>query len=141
MRDPGQIAFCRVRKIIEENFGKIATYDTVLPEVGTSYPFFYIGESFQNDDLLKNSVVGTINLTVHYWTDQVRARGKAVEDMRKFKSALYESENALENENDENTPNEETKVHFLRANSRILADNSTANPLLHGVIELYFSFS
>lgn len=140
MRDPGQIAFCRVRKIIEDMFGKFSTYDTVLPEVGTSYPFFYIGESFQNDELLKNSVVGTINLTVHYWTDQVRARGKAVEEMRKFKSALYESENALENE-DENTSNDETKVHFLRATSRILADNSTANPLLHGVIELYFSFS
>ena len=140
MRDPGQIAFCRVRKIIEDMFGKFSTYDTVLPEVGTSYPFFYIGESFQNDELLKNSVVGTINLTVHYWTDQVRARGKAVEDMRKFKSALYESENTLENE-DENTSNDEIKVHFLRANSRVLADNSTANPLLHGVIELYFSFS
>jgi hypothetical protein len=140
MKDPGQIAFCRVRKIIEELFGPYGIYDTVLPEVGTSYPFFYIGESFQNDELLKNSVVGTINLTVHYWTDQVRARGKAVEEMRKFKSALYESENTLGNE-DENTPNEETKVHFLRANSRILADNSTANPLLHGVIELYFSFS
>lgn len=140
MRDPGQIAFCRVRKIIEENFGKIATYDTILPEVGTSYPFFYIGESFQNDELLKNSVVGTINLTVHYWTDKVRARGTAVEDMRKFKSALYESENTLGNE-DKNTQNDETKVHFLRANSRILADNSTAVPLLHGVIELYFSFS
>lgn len=140
MKDPGQIAFRRVRKIIEESFGQFAIYDTVLPEVGTSYPFFYIGESFQNDELLKNSVVGTINLTVHYWTDKVRARGTAVEDMRKFKSALYESENTLENE-DENTQNDETKVHFLRANSRILADNSTANPLLHGVIELYFSFS
>ena len=140
MRDPGQIAFCRIRKIIEDNFGKFATYDTVLPEVGTSYPFFYIGESFQSDELLKNSVVGTINLTVHYWTDQVRARGKAVEEMRKFKSALYESENTLENE-DENAQNDETKVHFLRANSRILADNSTAVPLLHGVIELYFIFS
>lgn len=140
MRDPGQIAFCRVRKIIEENFGKFATYDTVLPEVGTSYPFFYIGESLQNDELLKNSVVGTINLTVHYWTDKVRARGTAVEDMRKFKSALYESGNTLENE-DENIQNDKTKVHFLRANSRILADNSTAVPLLHGVIELYFSFS
>lgn len=140
MRDPGQIAFCRIRKIIEDNFGKFATYDTVLPEVGMSYPFFYIGESFQSDELLKNSVVGTINLTVHYWTDQVRARGKAVEEMRKFKSALYESENTLENE-DENAQNDETKVHFLRANSRILADNSTAVPLLHGVIELYFSFS
>ena len=140
MRDPGQIAFCRIRKIIEDNFGKFATYDTVLPEVGTSYPFFYIGESFQSDELLKNSVVGTINLTVHYWTDQVRARGKAVEEMRKFKSALYESENTLGNE-DENAQNDETKVHFFRANSRILADNSTAVPLLHGVIELYFSFS
>lgn len=140
MRDPGQIAFCRVRKIIEDMFGKFSTYDTVLPEVGTSYPFFYIGESFQNDELLKNSVVGTINLTVHYWTDQVRARGKAVEEMRKFKSALYESENTLGNE-DENISDVETKVHFLRANSRILADNSTAVPLLHGVIELYFSFS
>lgn len=140
MKDPGQIAFRRVRKIIEESFGRYTIYDTVLPEVGTSYPFFYIGESFQNDELLKNSVIGTINLTVHYWTDKVRARGTAVEDMRKFKSALYESENALENE-DENTQNDETKVHFLRANSRILADNSTAIPLLHGVIELYFSFS
>nr|DAU39594.1 MAG TPA: hypothetical protein [Caudoviricetes sp.] len=134
MRDPGQIAFCRVRKIIEDMFGKFSIYDTVLPEVGTSYPFFYIGESFQSDELLKNSVVGTINLTVHYWSDKVRARGTAVEDMRKFKSALYESE-------DENTQNDETKIHFLRANSRILADNSTAVPLLHGVIELYFSFS
>ena len=123
MRDPGQIAFCRVRKIAEELLGKSGVYDTVLAEVGTSYPFFYIGESFQNDELLKN-----------------RARGTAVEDMRKFKSALYESENALENE-DENTQNDETKIHFLRANSRILADNSTAVPLLHGVIELYFSFS
>lgn len=140
MRDPGQIAFCRVRKIIEDMFGKFAIYDTVLPEVGTSYPFFYIGESFQNDELLKNSVVGTINLTVHYWTDKVGARGTAVEDMRKFKSALYESGNTLENE-DENIQNDKTKVHFLRANSRILADNSTAVPLLHGVIELYFSFS
>lgn len=140
MRDSGQIAFCRVRKIIEDVFGKFAIYDTVLPEVGTSYPFFYIGESFQNDELLKNSVVGTINLTVHYWTDKVGARGTAVEDMRKFKSALYESENTLENE-DENIQNDETKVHFLRANSRILADNSTAVPLLHGVIELYFNFS
>ena len=59
--------------------------------------------------------------------------------MRKFKSALYESENTLDE--DENIRMDETIVHFLRANSRILADNSTAIPLLHGVIELYFSFS
>ena len=41
MKDPGQIAFCRVRKIIEELFGPYGIYDTVLPEVGTSSVLLY----------------------------------------------------------------------------------------------------
>lgn len=139
MKDPQQVAFCIARRAAENIVGPDKVFDTILPSVGAGYPFFYIGETFQTDNMLKNSVVGTINVTVHFWTDEVRARGSASEFLQQFKSALYESENTLDE--DENIRTDETKVHFLRANSRILADNSTAIPLLHGVIELYFSFS
>ena len=127
--DPQQAAFTYVRSVAMQLFGENKVYDGFLPPEDTPYPFIYIGEAMQSDRVLKGAVIGTVSITAHVWSNNPRARGQVSEMMRQVKSKLYENTEDYEN------------TCFVSASSRVLADNSTANPLLHGVLELQFYFS
>ena len=50
-------------------------YDTFLPPEGTSYPFIYMADSQQIDDINKSAVFGNVHQTIHVWHNNPRQRG------------------------------------------------------------------
>lgn len=105
-------------------------YDGVLPPDGTPYPFIYLGDFQQSDTELKNAAVGVVNPTVHVWHNNVRQRGAVSAMLFDIKKIFREISHT-------------SNYSWLARNitDRILSDNTTKTPLLHGVCEADFHFS
>jgi hypothetical protein len=104
------------------------TYD-YLPPNGTQYPFVYIGEVFQQDRHTKSGLFGDIQVTVHIFND--RKKRKETTTMRDtIKNELYKLKRAGS-----------INVMLKRGTGQILIDNSTSEPLLHGILELEFTYN
>jgi hypothetical protein len=104
------------------------TYD-YLPPNGTQYPFVYIGEVFQQDRHTKSGLFGDIQVTVHIYND--RKKRKETTTMRDtIKNELYKLKRAGS-----------INVMLKRGTGQILIDNSTSEPLLHGILELEFTYN
>lgn len=104
------------------------TYD-YLPPNGTQYPFVYIGEVFQQDRHTKSGLFGDIQVTVHIFND--RKKRKETTTMRDtIKNELYKLKRAGN-----------INVMLKRGTGQILIDNSTSQPLLHGILELEFTYN
>lgn len=104
------------------------TYD-YLPPNGTQYPFVYIGEVFQQDRHTKSGLFGDIQVTVHIYND--RKKRKETTTMRDtIKNELYKLKRAGN-----------INVMLKRGTGQILIDNSTSQPLLHGILELEFTYN
>lgn len=105
-------------------------YDGFLPPAGTPYPFIYLADSWQNDTRTKSHIIGTVNQTIHVWSDAPHRRGDVSELLCKIKRVCYRLQS---------TPNFGWFVSNV--DQRILSDNTTSVPLLHGVLEVEFRFS
>ncbi len=104
------------------------TYD-YLPPNETQYPFVYIGEVFQQDRHTKSGLFGDIQVTVHIFND--RKKRKETTTMRDtIKNELYKLKRAGN-----------INVMLKRGTGQILIDNSTSEPLLHGILELEFTYN
>jgi hypothetical protein len=104
------------------------TYD-YLPPNETQYPFVYIGEVFQQDRHTKSGLFGDIQVTVHIFND--RKKRKETTTMRDtIKNELYKLKRAGN-----------INVMLKRGTGQILIDNSTTEPLLHGILELEFTYN
>lgn len=128
--DPQQELFTAIRQVLVDLFGEENVYDTFLPPEGTPYPFAYLGESWLTDEPNKGAVFGKVYQTVHFWHNNPKKRGTLTNMMLKTKQkthALSKTDNF-------------TWI-YISASQRILTDNTTAQPLLHGVVELEFKFS
>lgn len=128
MMDPQQELFTALRLAIEaQGYG---VYDGGLPPDGTPYPFVYLADSRQHDQQNKSAIFGTVYQTVHVWHSNPRQRGTVSEILADIKAVARELH--------------DTKYFawcVSNVEQRILADNSTRTPLLHGVLELEFRFS
>ena len=128
MHDPQQELFTRV-KLDLEALG-YAVYDGFLPPDGTPYPFVYLGDCQQIDDANKNAVFGNVYQTVHVWSDTPRNRGTVSNMMLEIKTACRKIDHTA------------SFAWSLRnVTQRIIPDNTTKSPLLHGIIEAEFAFS
>ena len=107
-----------------------AVYDGVLPQDGTPYPFIYLGDFMQTDTECKNAVTGAVSPTIHVWHNRTNQRGTV-------SKILYEIK--LEFRQLTRTSNYAWTVRNV--NARIIPDNTTKTPLLHGVAEAEFLFS
>jgi hypothetical protein len=128
--DPSQELFTAMRQRLIELFGEGNVYDTFLPPEGTPYPFAYIAESWLDDEPNKGAVFGRVHQVVHFWHNNPKKRGTLTNMMLQTKQkahALSKTDNFM-------------WMH-LSTRQRILTDNTTAQPLLHGVLELEFKFS
>lgn len=105
-------------------------YDGFLPPEGTSYPFVYMADSETTDTNYKDAVGGTVNQTIHFYSNNPRKRGSLSAVMLNVKTMLRKID----------TSNNFTWV-MKGMNQRILADSTTNEPLLHGIIEAEFSFT
>lgn len=105
-------------------------YDTFLPPKGTPYPFIYLADSQQTDTPNKTAVFGNVSQTIHIWHNNQRQRGTVSKMLLDIKKICYKLEHT------------ENFAWMVRnVNQRILPDNTTKTPLLHGLLEVEFKFS
>ena len=116
-------------KLALESLG-YAVYDGFMPPEGTPYPLIYLGEFRQADGLNKGGNLGNVFATIHVWSNTPRNRGTVSSIMKDIRAVCY----ALKH-----TDNYAWYVWGM--NQRILPDNTTKTPLLHGVVEVDFKFS
>lgn len=125
--DEQQTLFTALRMALEDK--GLSVYDGNLPPDGTPYPFCYIADTEQEETMTKRTKggTGTIKQTVHVWHDNSRQRGT----MSRVAAEVMEVCRDIE----------DTTAYTLRSLSQtILADNTTAEPLMHAVItaEYYY---
>ena len=126
--DPQQELFSRLKLDIE-TMG-YAVYDGMLPPEDTPYPFIYLGDNAQTDSETKTAVIGRVHQVIHVWHNSPRQRGTVSKMMLDVKTACRKLK--------------KTNNHTWDARnvySRIIPDNTTKTPLLHGVIEVDFYFT
>lgn len=128
MHDPQQELFSKLKTSLEA-LG-YSVYDGALPPEGTPYPFVYLGECQQTDDANKSAVFGVVNITIHVWHNNPRQRGTLSNMLLAIKTACRKIDHTAN-----------FAWSLRNPTQRILADNTTKTPLLHGVIEAVFSFS
>lgn len=126
--DPQQELFTALKLALEAK--GFAVYDGVLPPDGTPYPFVYLGDFRQTDTEHKNAVTGIVYPTIHVWHNNPRKRGTVSKMLLEIKT---ECRRLVKTSN----------FAWLVRNvtGRIIPDNTTKTPLLHGVIEAEFLFS
>lgn len=128
MLDPQQELFIKLKKDIESLGYDV--YDGFLPPENTPYPFVYIGEMLQLDDANKTAVFGMIEATIHIYNNDPNKRGTVSDMLLKIKTACR---------NIRNTRYFSWDVRNVT--QRIIPDNTTNTPLLHGVLDVEFKFS
>lgn len=99
--------------------------DGVLPPEDTPYPFVYMGDFRQADREHKNAVTGSVFPTIHLWHNNTRQRGTVSRMLLDIKAVCRSIDR---------TSNFAWLIRGV--NSRIIPDNTTKTPLLHGVVEL-----
>lgn len=105
-------------------------YDTFLPPESTPYPFIFIADSQQTDTQTKSAVMGNVYQTIHVWHNNPKRRGTVSEMLLSIKKVCYGLEHT-----------ENFAWMIQNVNQRILPDNTTKTPLLHGLLEVEFKFS
>ncbi len=104
-------------------------YDGFLPPEGTPYPFVYLADSQQTDAANKSAVFGSVYQTIHVWSNTPKNRG-TVSDM------LLGIKNICRRVRD----TDNFTWLLKNVSQRILPDNTTKEPLLHGILEVEFKF-
>lgn len=104
------------------------TFD-YLPSKDTQMPFVFVGEQFGTDRANKSTVTGLVTQTIHIYNDY-RKRGDTSTMMDDIKRELRKLRNTTN-----------FYISIKNINSRTLLDTSTPQTLVHGIIEVEFSFN
>ncbi len=107
-----------------------SVYDGELPPEGTAYPFVYLADSQQVDDANKSAVFGNAYQTIHVWSNTPKNRGTVSAMLLSIKRMCRKLDHTANFSWD-----------LRNANQRILTDNTTTTPLLHGILEVEYKFS
>ena len=126
--DPQQELFTAY-KLALEAMG-YSVYDGCLPPEDTPYPFIYLGEFRQSDQILKNAVMGSVYPTISVWHNNTKQRGTVSQMLSDIKWVIY---------NVNKTKNRSWLVQSCE--TRIIPDNTTKTPLLHGIVDAGLKFS
>lgn len=126
--DPQQEIFSRLHFDISSKGYDV--YDGYLPPENTPYPFVYMGDMQQTDDANKTAVFGNVYQTIHVWSNKPQNRGDLSKIMLEIKNICR---------NIDKTRNFSWFVKNVT--QRIIPDNTTKTPLLHGVLGVDFRFS
>ena len=125
--DPQQELFSKLLMQLKDKGYDV--YDGFLPPEGTQYPFVYMADSTQTDTANKTALFGSVYQTIHVWHNNPMQRGLV-------SAMLLEAKTICRNIN--KTANFNWSLRSV--DQRILPDNTTKQPLLHGVLELHFDF-
>lgn len=104
------------------------TYD-YLPAKDVGYPFVYIGEQSDQDRRTKTFICGNVQQTIHIYHLIENRRG------------LTDMMDALKVELRKIKRTENFYVTYKNISAQTMQDNSTPQPLWHGVIEVEFTFN
>lgn len=126
--DPQQELFTAL-KLSFEDLG-YDVYDGFLPPENTPYPFVYLGDVQQVDNANKSAVFGNVFPTIHIWSNTPKNRGTVSKMLLDIKTACREIEHTAN-----------FSWALRNVTQRIMPDNTTKTPLLHGILEAEFSFS
>lgn len=126
--DPQQEIFSRLYSDISSKGYDV--YGGYLTPENTPYPFVYMGDCNQIDDANKTAVFGNVYQTIHVWSNKPQNRGDLSKIMLEIKNICR---------NIDKTRNFSWFVKNVT--QRIIPDNTTKTPLLHGVLEVEFRFS
>lgn len=126
--DPQQELFTKIKTDLE-NAG-YTVYDGVMPPEGTPYPFVYLGDFQQIDDANKTAVFGSVFATIHVWHNTPRKRGTVSQILLEVKTVCRKIEHT-----------DNFNWFVKNVNQRMIPDNSTKTPLLHGYVDVEFMFS
>lgn len=103
-------------------------YKTVdyLPPKGFSYPFVFIGETFNQESQTKSGIYHDIQQRIHVYHTIKNRRDltNMVETLKKECHSLKRTDTFF--------------INCKRAQSQIIPDNTDTEPLLHAIIELEF---
>lgn len=130
--DAQQELFTEARAICVDLFGEEKTYDAFLPPEGVPYPFVYIADAVQYEDEVKSGSIGEAALSIHVYHSNPRERGR----VSGWLMAIKERARRIT-----------TTTHYgwtyrpSESSETVLPDNTTKQPLLHGVLELRFKYS
>lgn len=106
--------------------GTFKVYDGELPPEDVTYPFVFLGENQEVDGLLKGAISARVEQTIHVYSNNTQARGTFSSIMAKVKQACY------------NITKDDSSVMLSGISAQVLPDNTTAVPLLHGVVDASF---
>lgn len=129
--DPQQELYITLLKRLREVGDKkgYEVYDGKLPPEKTPYPFIYLGDVQQIDVQRKDIVHGVVVVTMHVYHNNIRQRGTLSNILLDIKKICYQLKNS-------------GTYNWMISNvdQRILPDNTTNEPLLHGTIEIELKF-
>lgn len=100
-----------------------AVYDGALPPESTPYPLVYLGDFQQTDREHKNATTGIVYPAIHIWHNDCGQRGTVSQMLLDIKMVCRSIGR---------TANYAWGIRNV--NTRIMADNTTKTPLLHGVV-------
>lgn len=126
--DPQQELFTAYKLSLEAKGYDV--YEGELPPEETPYPFIYLGDFRQSDKVYKNATTGKVYPTIHVWHNNTRQRGTVSKMLLDVKEVIYVTTKTKHFEWDVQT-----------MDSRIIPDNTTKTPLLHGIVEAGLNFS
>lgn len=100
-----------------------------LPDGNAGYPFVYVGEQFDQDIANKSTVAGNVQQTLHIYgtVKQRRQVSTLVNNLKRDLRTINHTENF--------------NVTVKGIDGQIILDNSTSTNLLHGIVEVEFSFN
>lgn len=128
IRDPQQELYSAILVLLREKFGNENVYDGRLPPDNTPYPFVYLADNqFIDDGGNKTQLLGDCYQTIHVWHNNFERRGTVSSMMLSIKLLCRQII--------------KTKTYswtLINADQRIITDNTTKTPLMHGVIELHY---
>lgn len=126
--DPQQELFTElITKLKEIGYD---VYDGVLPPEDTPYPFIYLADSQQIDDTNKTAVFGNVYQTIHVWHNDPKQRGTVSAILLAVKDVCRKVRHT-----------KNFSWYVTNIDQRILADDTTKQPLMHGVLDVNFRFS
>lgn len=105
-------------------------YDGFLPSEDTPYPFIYLSDSRQTDRMTKTNLTGTVYQTIDVWGNSPKNRGtisNILQDIKRVCFGIDRTSNHV--------------WHVSGVSQSILHDNTTNIPLIHGILQVDFSFS
>lgn len=126
--DPQQELFTQILTTLRQ--AGYTVYDGHLPAAGASYPFIYLADSQTNEIPTKPYVIGEVTQSIHVYHNNVLKRGSLSVILIDIKNKIRQI-------------GETTSFgwNLVEVNQTIQPDETTDQPLLHGIIEARFKFT